>query len=192
MRKTIIIILFVLIAIVIFLLVGLKYFIPCNTYLDNFLYSILASLFVVLFIEIAIWGINKSNFLYFNREYKRIEIYNKLDIRTDDKIYENITPRYIEKNINPSIKIKYKGEGLFQGTADYEIGSVKFEIFLDQTNPNHGSGIYQYTKLKDSNIQSIDFGKYELNRDIVNKRRLIIYYTNIVPSGLAEGYEIWE
>jgi len=190
MRKYIIISLLTIIAIVISIL-ALK---PCLTLsptVENILIGILTSSFVVLFIETITFLKNASRYSFLNQDYKRLEIYNKLDERINDKIYENITPRYNEKNVSPSIKIKHYGEGRFGGTAYYEEGDVEFEIFLDQTNPSFGSGTYQYLH-KSTGYEMPDFGKWELIRDKVDKEKIYIYYKNIAPSGLAEGYEVWQ
>ena len=48
-----------------------------------------------------------------------------------------------------------------------------------------GVGSYKY-------INTDDFGKYEFQIDDQNSNRIIVYYKNTIPSGLSEGYEIWE
>lgn len=190
MRKFIIISLLAIIAIVISI-ISLENCINLSSAAENILIGILTSSFVVFYIETITFLKNVSRYTFLNREYKRLEIYNKLDERKDDKIYEDITPRYNQKNISPSIKITHYGEGRFSGTAYYEQGKVAFEIFLDQTNPSYGSGTYQYLH-KSKGYEMPDFGKLELIRDKVDKQKIYIYYKNIAPSGLAEGYEVWE
>ena len=48
-----------------------------------------------------------------------------------------------------------------------------------------GSGSYKYSNLD-------DFGKYEIHVDDEDNNRIIVNYKNTLPSGLAQGYEIWE
>jgi low affinity Fe/Cu permease len=190
MRKFIILSLLAIIALIIFIL-ALKTCWTINLTAESILIGLLTSTTVVLFIETITFLKNTSRYSYFNRDFKRLEIYNKLSERRNDKIYEDITPRYNEKNVNTSIKVKHCGEGRFVGTAYYEEGKVEFEIFLDQTNPSYGLGSYQYIH-KTKGYEMPDFGKLELIRDKVDKEKIYIYYKNIVPSGLAEGYEVWE
>ena len=190
MKKYIIISLLSIIVIVLSILT-LNFPLILTPFAENILIGILTSSFVVLFIETITFLKISSRYSFLNKDYKRLEIYNKLDEKKNDKIYENITPRYSEKNVSPLIKIKNYGEGRFGGTAYYEEGKVEFEIFLDQTNPSFGFGTYQYLHKSKGN-EMPDFGKWELIRDKVDKERIYIYYKNIAPSGLAEGYEVWE
>jgi len=37
-----------------------------------------------------------------------------------------------------------------------------------------------------------DLGSYQLQVDNINRKVLYVYYKNMIPNGLAEGYEIWE
>ena len=157
----------------------------------NIFIGALTSSFVVLFIETIALIRDSRKFWYLRGTFKRIEIYNKLAQRKDDKIYEEITQRYIDKKVNSIIKIKSRGDGQFEGTADYEEGKVKFDIVLDKVNPSYGLGTYQYISKKEKYILP-DLGKYETIRDKVNQDRIFLHYNNILPSGLAEGYEIWE
>ena len=113
-----------IIAIVISIL-ALKSCLNLSSITENILIGILTSSFVVLFIESITFLKNVSRYSFLIRDYKRLKIYNKLDERKDDKIYEDITPRYNEKNVSPSIKIELYGEGRFGGTAYYEEGKVK-------------------------------------------------------------------
>ncbi len=94
--------------------------------------------------------------------------------------------------MDSTIKIKHLGEGRFFGSCYYEEGKVEFEIFLDVNNPSYGVGTYQYLSKNKNDYKMPDFGKFELIRDKVDKEKILIYHKNIVPSGLAEGYEIWE
>lgn len=46
-------------------------------------------------------------------------------------------------------------------------------------------GTYQYLNRR-------DLGSFEVLVDETNPKRIYLYYKNMIPSGLAEGYEIWE
>jgi hypothetical protein len=53
------------------------------------------------------------------------------------------------------------------------------------TAPITGSGNYKYEG-------KYDFGTYNFQIDPENENRILVFYQNTIPSGLAEGYEIWE
>lgn len=158
---------------------------------QNILIGLLTSSSVVVFFEVLTFVKAESRFAYFKNNFKRIDIFNKLEQRKDDKIYESILDRYNQRNVNQQIKIEHFGDGRFVGTAYYEEGTVNFEIFLDSINPSYGEGTYQYSHKHDGYLMP-DFGKLKLIRDKVNLKRVYIYYNNIASNGLAEGYEIWE
>ena len=158
---------------------------------ENILIGLLTSACVVLFFETITYLKAVNRYSYFKGNFIRIDIYNKLDQRKDDKIYDSIMSRYNEKNVDHLIKIKHSGDGRFIGTAYYEEGKVSFEIFLDSINPSAGEGTYQYLHKQQGNLMP-DFGKLKLFRDKTDISRIYIYYNNIASNGLAEGYEIWE
>ena len=62
---------------------------------------------------------------------------------------------------------------------------ARITINLNPANIMTGSGSYKYSNLD-------DFGKYEIHVDDDNNHRIIVNYKNTLPSGLAQGYEIWE
>lgn len=158
---------------------------------QNILIGLLTSSSVVIFFEVLTYAKSESQFAYFKNRFKRIDIFNKLEQRKDDKIYESIMDRYNEMNVKQEIKANHFGDGRFVGTAYYGEGTVEFEIFLDSINPSYGEGTYQYSSKHEGYLMP-DFGKLKLIRDKVNLKRVYIYYNNIASNGLAEGYEIWE
>ncbi len=190
MRKTIIISLIALITIITVIL-ALNTSSKLSDLTVNILIGIYTSSIVVLILEIITFLKNSNRYGFLNKKYKRIKIYNKLSDKKNDTIYEEITSRYHENNINSLIKIKHHGDGRFSGSAYYEEGKVKFDVFLDSTNPSFGLGTYQYIE-KYKNKDMPDLGKLELVRDKVDDDKIYIYFKNIAPSGLAESYEIWE
>jgi len=190
MKKFIILSLLVFIAIIILCLAQTDCWHLSGT-TQNILIGLLTSSSVVVLFEILTYAKTESRFAYFNDNFKRIDIFNKLEQRKDDKIYESIMDRYNIGKIATLIEVKHYGDGRFVGTANYEEGTVKFEIFLDSINPSYGEGTYQYLS-KHVGYLMPDFGKLKLIRDEVNLKRVYIYYNNIASNGLAEGYEIWQ
>lgn len=165
--------------------------ITCIFFYDDplgILSSILASGCFALIIEWAFLCnemIENNKLAYLKGEYKRTEITNARDQRNDEGIYDSIMEGYMQ--VNPIITMSHKEGGKYSGVANYAEGEIEFIINLDKTNPLTGSGVYQYTK-KDRP----DIGKYTVQVDVNNSGKIYIYYENIIPSGLARGYEIWE
>jgi len=191
MRKVIVISL-IFIAIIIIALILTKECLKYNSSIEALLISLLASILVVLIIELITYLMNVSRYSFLSKDFKRIKIFNKIDARAGDTIYEDITNRY-NGSVAPLIKIKHHGEGRFTGKANYEEGLLSFELFLDKTNPSYGTGTYQYTKkYKKYALLMPDFGKLETIRDKNDLKKVYIIYQNISPSGIAAGYEIWK
>src|SRR5690606_37853728 len=108
------------------------------------------------------------------------------DVRDANGIYEtNINQKYEKENVKKEINLRHLGGGRYIGSAFYEGGEVKFDICLNQQNRYIGTGIYQY-------LDKDDVGKYELQVNMTDKTKVYIYYENILPNGLARGYEIWQ
>ena len=96
------------------------------------------------------------------------------------------------------IKLKYLFHGIYSGTVEYydhkknnskeshiEKNTAKFTFNLNLGNKMIGTGSYKY-------IQTDDYGKYEFQVDEDDNNRIVVSYENTIPSGLANGYEIWE
>ena len=191
MRIKVIICLLVIVIITIALILAKDCLNYCSS-VENLLIGLLASSLVVLLIEAITYLMNINRYSYLSGKFERIKIFNKLDQRDGDIIYEDITKRYDETKVNKDIHIKDNGEGRFSGEANYEEGKQAFELFLDQTNPSYGKGIYHYAEKHKAYMNSMpDFGKLEIIRDKNNSRTIYIIYQNISPSGIAAGYEIW-
>jgi hypothetical protein len=69
-------------------------------------------------------------------------------------------------------------------------GKKIFEITLVKENPMIGSGSYQYVEKKAGGIMP-DVGTYRVLAD-QSRKKLYVQYSNLLPSGIAAGYEIWE
>ena len=134
------------------------------------------------------------------RRQKRIDIIEKKGERYSlDTIYHELIYQKCA-DIKYSISLSYKFQGMYSGTAEYflhdsddgrwqdrSIAKTKAAITLNINLGNimTGVGSYKY-------INTDDFGKYEFQIDDQNTNRIIVYYKNTLPSGLSEGYEIWE
>lgn len=123
----------------------------------------------------------------------------KGELYSNDSIYhELIYQKCLETKY--AILLNYQFHGIYSGTVEYmfhddydgrwhdrNIKKTKAVITLNLNLANKmtGSGTYKY-------LNKDDFGKYEFQIDDENPNRIIVSYWNTVPSGLAEGYEIWE
>jgi hypothetical protein len=97
------------------------------------------------------------------------------------------------------IELKYEFAGNYSGVTEYydhKAGKTPFEfpkpktkvgftLNLNVTDRITGAGSYKY-------YGENDFGAYEFHVIGERKDSLLVYYKNIFPNGLAEGYEIWE
>lgn len=96
------------------------------------------------------------------------------------------------------IQLDYHYHGIYTGFVEYfdhEKGNwkenkmekikAKVTLNLNTANKMTGSGSYKY-------LNCDDFGRYEFQIDEQNPNRIIVSYCNTIPSGLAEGYEVWE
>ncbi|MBU3715284.1 MAG: hypothetical protein FGM46_10130 [Ferruginibacter sp.] len=197
---------------------------------ENILLGILSSAIFLLFIEIINYVIDKKKYGFIEGVFYRKAIYQVNDNRlrgfeiptdiadneqkrkkrmelskdkgerySDDSIYHELVYQRCAE-IKYSIRLNYKFQGMYSGTAEYflhdtytgrwqdrNIGKTKAAITLNMNlaNKNTGEGSYKY-------VNKEDFGKYEFQIDDENPNRIIVYYRNTLPSGLSEGYEIWE
>jgi hypothetical protein len=163
----------------------------CDNDWKSILLGISSSSLVVFVIETVASIKDYYRLANLSRTYKRIKITNTLDNRHPNGIYEDMTQRYIDKGVGTKISLTYKGDGEYVGEAFYEEGKVILTIYLDKTNPKTGTGTYQYLE-KNPEYEMPDLGKYIIQIDNKNTDTVFVYYSNIVPNGLARGYEIWE
>ncbi|TWI95857.1 hypothetical protein JN11_04132 [Mucilaginibacter frigoritolerans] len=158
-----------------------------NGNLRDILIGLFTSSLVVLVIELMNWIYEKNKLSKLTGKYSRIKITEEnLSITSGDP-YKDMTRAYKEKSVNVAVTLNYRGEGEYVGTAFYEKGKVKFTINLDRANPNNGKGVCQYI---DSGSDP-DFGTYDIKVDSDNSK-IYVSYSNIMPTGRALGYEIWE
>lgn len=162
----------------------------CDNDWKSILIGIASSSLVVLVIETVASVKDYYRLANLSRSYKRVKITNTLDNRHPNGIYEDLTQRYIDKGVSSEITMVYKGEGEYEGEAFYEEGKVKFTICLDKTNPKIGVGAYQFLE-KSNGYEIPDLGTYTIQVDTKNTDKIYIYFSNIIPNGLAKGYEIW-
>lgn len=216
---------FIWIGVIILILSGLlftthccgKYCFEFKPRTENILVGILSSAFLLLFVEIINWIIDKKKFGYLAGTYRKTlitqvnsnglgtseikdanirEVNEKIKF-ISDSCYHSLD--YYECNkVEYTTFLEYHYHGIYTGYVEYfdhKIGNwknnsfikvrAKITINLNTANKMIGSGSYKY-----SNID--DFGKYEIQVDDENNNRIIVNYKNTLPSGLAEGYEIWE
>jgi ABC-type transport system involved in multi-copper enzyme maturation permease subunit len=154
----------------------------------NVFIGFLASFLTVLLIEIINVIYNCRMLSKLKGTYKRIKITNVSGQKQPDGgVYDDLTERYNTQKVNSEIRLKYNGEGEYIGTASYEEGEVEFTINLNRSNPKTGTGIYQYI-----NKTEPDLGIYDIQVDKNCNDRIYVKYSNVIPSGNAQGYEIWE
>jgi len=97
------------------------------------------------------------------------------------------------------IILNYEFGGNYIGTAEYYNHTagispfdfskpkvlVDINLSLNSADRITGTGSYKYHI-------GVDYGVYKFQVVDRKKKKILIYYENILPSGLAEGYEIWE
>lgn len=96
------------------------------------------------------------------------------------------------------ITLNYDFAGNYTGIAEYYLHdtkspydfpkpktNVEINFSLNSADKITGTGSYQYQTAQ-------DYGIYKFQVIDKTKKRILVYYKNVLPSGLAEGYEIWE
>ena len=177
----------------------------CHNYNETFrnvIIGVLSSALLLLLVEVILFIRDFLKFSFLAGKYKRLEIYqineNRIRWTKDESIeingkqfeykkdscYHRLA-FYDELSNRKKIKLEYLFNGKYSGTVEYDEGTTKISITLDSTNEMQGKGTYQYTNRR-------DLGTYEVQIDKINTKRIYLYYKNTIPSGLAEGYEIWE
>jgi len=154
----------------------------------DILIGILSAVLLLLFIEIRDFVKDKKTYGYLAGEYKRLDILNSDPTATSDTKYTSMNLRYV--NVDPKISFTYKGNRKYEFEAEYEEGRKKAVIHLDSINPTEGNGVYQYLSKRLGHTLP-DIGYFNLQVDTLNPSMLYIYHTNLIPNGLAQGYEIW-
>jgi len=169
----------------------LFYISSCTQYseiIKDILIGIFSAVLLLLFIEIRDLIKDNQKFGTLSGTYKRLDILNADLSVTSDTKYKSMNERYAD--VNSIIQLKYKGDRKYEFEAEYEEGSKKAIIHLDATNPTEGKGVYQYLSKKPG-YRLPDIGYFQLQVDTLNPNKLYLYHNNLVPSGLAQGLEIW-
>ncbi len=186
-----------------FVIIFVASFLPCfgrcyfkiNSTFENILTGAISSAILLLIIEIINYLNDKRKYGFISGIYKKVSITERIPDGQDnlkrigDSCYREIS-YYNLSDINYVSDLKYQYHGIYTGTVEYfgdtETKATAFvTLNLNLANKMTGMGSYKYAG-KD------DFGKYDFQVDEENTRRIIVYYKNTIPSGLAEGYEIWE
>ena len=156
--------------------------------LKDILIGIISAVLLLLFIEIRDYVRDKNVYGSLAGNYKRKDIFNSDPTATSDTRYTSMSLRYA--TVDPNIKFIYKGNRKYQFEAEYEEGRKKAIVHLDQINPTEGNGVYQYLSKKPGHALP-DIGYFKLQVDTLDSKKLYIYHTNLIPNGLAQGYEVW-
>lgn len=168
---------------------------PCeySDILKNILIGLISSLLLLILIEIRDLVKDSNTFGILAGKYNRIEIYQVDHDKKVDSKYISMMGDYNREGVETKITLQYKGEREYYFEAEYFEGKVLAHFFINQTNLKIGKGHYQYIEKKENYKNTMpDIGHHEIQIDETNPKRLYIFHHNLVPSGLADGYEIWE
>jgi len=201
---------------------GINSYLACiyGELLKNIIFGIVSSSILLLILEFILCFKDKKLYGRLKGRYKRTFIavdLEKIDLGFEVNSFRNLSKRetyFIKKRnlkhlsnsryaeemgyrvFDPSweIELKYRYHGIYYGRASYhkywgnygEEAIVDFTLILNRDNPTHGSGNYKYKEID-------DFGTYDFQvSSETNEIELFIFYSNIIPSGLAAGYEKWK
>lgn len=160
-----------------------------DTDTKNIFLNIFSSATVVFLIELIVFFRDWWKYSFLKGTYKRKQIFGTDPEKKVDTKYVDMTKTYVDNKVNPEIVLHYDGDAKYHGYVHYDKGDkgkTKITLDLDTVNPMTGTGTYQYL---DKTV--IDIGTYKFQVDI-DKKRIYIFYSNLLPSGLACGYEVWE
>jgi len=167
--------------------------IPCFEYIEilkGIFIGIIAATILLILIECRELKRDKAMYGKMEGTYERIDIFNVNHKATENSKYESLVERY--KNIYSRIELKYLGERQYRFEAEYEEGRKRAVVYIDQTNTEQGSGHYQYISKKKPEGILPDIGYFRIQVDTLDPNKLYVFHKNIIPSGLAEGYETWK
>jgi len=184
--------------------------------LENILIGIISSAILLVLTEIINYFVDRKKYGFLQKNYlKKVitevnegrarsdKIENKIELEftnqiryINDSIYHELLYYRCDK-IEYITKLKYHHHGIYTGIVEYLDHTqsdlrnnkiVKTEAFitlnLNLANKMTGAGSFKYRNRD-------DFGKFEFQVDDQNPGRIIVSYINTIPSGLAEGYEVW-
>ena len=147
------------------------------------LVGIISALLLLIVIELKDIFRDRTDYGYLRGKYKRKSFHSTDNGKTVDTKYEEVPA------VPSDLELKYKGSRRYEiPKVTYPEGNVKASIFIDTSNRKLGSGIYQYTSKFDG---PVDFGTYIMYVDELDHRILYVFHKNILPSGIAVGYEVW-
>lgn len=183
---------------------------------ENILLGILSSAILLLLTEFIYYLVDRKKYGFLKTKYnkqvitqvnERRERSNNIPDRDSQEMQNGI--KFINDSIYHELKyyscdtiqylteLKYHYHGIYTGTVEYldykesdwrngKIIKIKaiITLNLNLANKMTGSGSYKY-------FNRDDFGKFEFQVDEQNSDRVLVSYINTIPSGLAEGYEIW-
>jgi hypothetical protein len=177
---------------------------------DHIVTGLFYSAVILLLNEIAQYFRDKRSLGLLAGEYERIEQYEKIEkgLRAEELSAERQQQlrasgkepmhgtNYTKFNygLGPAwtIQLIYEHGGLYNGTAQYpqywgdKKESTEVEITLKlEDGTNAGSGTYSYSDRNDYGVYSFQIREQDLNK-------IIVTYQNVVPNGIAEGYEVWQ
>ncbi len=186
--------------------------------INEIVISAFSALVLLLILEIIIFNRDKKQLGYLKGKYTRkyitqineggvrsnnIEIEKRIKDETTSNIkylqdykYHELTFYACDKT-EWFIILNYEFGGNYTGTAEYynhNAGMYAFDFpkpkttieinfSLNSTDKITGTGSYQYPDRE-------DYGVYKFQVVDKMKNRILVYYENILPSGLAEGWKI--
>lgn len=156
--------------------------------LKDILIGVFSSILLLLFFEIREYFKDKRKYGHLSGAYFRTDIYEVDHTATINTRYKSLNERY--KDVSTKIIIEYKGDRQYVFEADYEEGRKRGVIFVDEENLKIATGHYQYISKKPGYILP-DIGDYRFQIDELDKKKIFVFFSNLIPSGLAEGYEVW-
>ena len=156
--------------------------------LKDILIGVFSSILLLLIFELREYINDKRKYGHLSGSYFRTDIYEVDHTATINTRYKSLNERY--KAVNTNIVIQYKGDRQYVFEADYEEGRKKGVIFVDEQNLKIATGHYQYISKKPGYILP-DIGDYRFQVDELDNKKIFVFFSNSIPSGLAEGYEVW-
>lgn len=155
------------------------------TMVENILLGIFGALVIFICIDFVDYLTDKKKFGKLAGFYVRIDFKLPDRSRTADSIWIKDNP--FERGVE--FKLNYKGNRRYEAIVPYPDGPsrVKAVLYADPDDANLGNGSYQYL---DKPIA--DFGTYNFHVDQKDPTKIYVYHKNVVPSGIAEGLEIWK
>ena len=193
------------------------YYFAFKSRTESIIIGILSSAILLIFAEAINYCYDNKRYSFLKGKYKRTIITqkNEAGLRSsnipnreekeknesikfiDDSCYHEM--RYYKcEQVEYIIKLDYQFHGVYTGFAEYfdhlhgnwrenKMTKIKAKLTLNLNIANKmtGLGSYKYSSRN-------DFGKYEFQIDEQNNSRIIVQYKSTIPSGLSEGYEIWE